>query len=593
MKKLTLNLILLLTLLFFAGCKNEDGENANIIKVTYPTSTSNWHSGESGTYIEWSGATGTSIDCDIYQGDTYLGPYVTGVNNADSDNDGVYTYRNQTPLDDFETGSDYRLKIKDNEGNYGWSSYFTITDRNDNINIQINTASTLIWAPGQLNVGVTWDIDTAAQGDSVSLHVYHGDSYVDIFSDDMMLVPNTGSYTKTSPVPVSWNTRDQYTLRVKITSTNGTQDYGFSEYVMVQEKQPEIMITMPNSSSVFLREEPAEVRWESATAPVTVYLYEGLYAEPINLGTSNDFPDGSMNIVFDESWNNSLYYLFKIEDDNGEFGWSSYFPIGNIPTEGLLADYTVQNNEFVDLISNTTCTVSQEYTTDREDRFGNANSSLYNNIIDDNNNASYVTLNIAAALLDTLTVGEDAVTFAAWFKTDWRPEGEDEVAVIYSVCSDSLVDNLIGHDVYHHMIGITEEGAIILADNLYNSETNDGITRYKNEMLTGVWGSGYNDDEWHLIIVTLEADGARKAWISNNGETYDGFDYYYLVSRELRWDIVNNVSLGMGQSFTQPVQFGSYNYNNFHGDLSQIKIFNNAFDDFNAIMLYHVNNYDE
>ncbi len=595
MKKLTLTLILLLTLLFFAGCKNEDGENANIIKVHYPTSTSNWHSGEPGTHIEWTGATGTSIDCDIFKGDTYLGSYVTGVNNADNDNDGVYEYRNQTPLADYDTGSDYRIKIKDNEGNYGWSSYFTITDRHDNIDIEINAASTLNWTPGQENVGVTWTVDTAAQGDSVSLHVYHGESYKDVFSDELLFVPNTGSYTRTNPVPSAWKTGEQYSLRVKITSTNGTQDYGYSEYVMVQDKQPEIFITMPTGSSVFLREEPAEVRWENASDSITIYLYEGLYAEPVVLGRSGDVPDGSMNIVFDDDWHNSLYYLIKIEDDNGEFGWSSYFPIGNTPVEGLMADYVVQNNQLEDILSDSLGFMSNDIETDKEDRFGTPGAALSNDIMTDEHNASYAVMAGAQSHLSSLTVGQDDVTFAVWFKTDWRPEGEDEVTVIYSVCSDSTVDTNLGHDVFHHMLGINEEGALIYADNLYNITISeqDSIPRYRNEMITGKWGTGYNDNEWHLVVVSIEAGGARKVWISNNGATYDGFDYYYLVSDEMQWDIVNHVSIGMGQPFASPLAFGSYNYSNFHGTLSEIKIYNRSFDDFNSIMLYHVNDYDE
>ena len=585
MKKLTLNLILLLTLLFFAGCKNEDGENANRIKVSYPTSTTNWHSGEAGTRIEWSGAMGSSIDCDIYKGDTYLGSYVTGVNN--SENTGICEYQNQTPLDDFESGSNYRVKIKDNEGNYGWSAYFTITDRNDNIEIEVNQESTLNWAPGQEDVGVTWVVDTAAQGDSVSLHVYHEDSYIDVFSDEHLFVPNTGSYIRTNPVPESWNTRGQYILRVKITSTTGSQDYGYTNSVMVQEKQPTIMVTMPTGTSVFLREEPAEIKWENASANVNIYLYEGLYGDPVLLGTSTLHPNGSMDVVFDDQWNNSLYYLVKIEDDNGEFGWSSYFPIGNIPTEGLLADYIIQNNVLEDQLSGAQGTISQNMTTNENDRFGNANSALSNNIMDDSHYAEYAVMSNAAALLDTLTVGEDDVTFAVWFKTDWRPEGEDLVTVIYSVCNDTI-DTTLNNDVIHHVLGINEEGSLICADNRY-------IATARNEMTAAKWGTGYNDNEWHLAVINIEADGSRKGWISNNGETYDGFDYYYMVAEPLQWDNVNYVAVGLGQPFTEEISIGSgsYEYTNLHGSVSGIKIFHGKIDYFNAKMLYHINDYAE
>jgi hypothetical protein len=75
--------------------------------------------GQTNTYAEWNGATGSTVFVEIYKGTTYKGLY-----HGETANDGHVD--RSIALEDWGTGSDFRLKIIDSNDNYGWSDYFTI-----------------------------------------------------------------------------------------------------------------------------------------------------------------------------------------------------------------------------------------------------------------------------------------------------------------------------------------------------------------------------------------------------------------------------------------------------------------------------------
>ena len=121
-KKL-LFLSLMVLLCFFVGCKDDSTTgptgNEELVEVTYPTSTTVWQEFQTDTYCEWNNATGSTVEFEIYQGETLKGTY-----HSSTDNDGHVN--RSAALEDWGTGNDFRIKAIDSESNYGWSNYFTI-----------------------------------------------------------------------------------------------------------------------------------------------------------------------------------------------------------------------------------------------------------------------------------------------------------------------------------------------------------------------------------------------------------------------------------------------------------------------------------
>lgn len=70
---------------------------------------------------EWSGAIGDRIKVEIYKGNVLLSPGFRSYNS----NSGQF---DRFIEDEWGTGKNFRLKLTDDEDNFGWSEYFTITD---------------------------------------------------------------------------------------------------------------------------------------------------------------------------------------------------------------------------------------------------------------------------------------------------------------------------------------------------------------------------------------------------------------------------------------------------------------------------------
>ena len=98
----------------------EPPASQNIINVTKPDGTTTWYHGAGVTKaIKWNGATGTQIRALIYDDGDYL-----AVAHDWTDNDGEAYFG--WDISAWGTGSDYQIKVEDTNGNFGWSTYFTI-----------------------------------------------------------------------------------------------------------------------------------------------------------------------------------------------------------------------------------------------------------------------------------------------------------------------------------------------------------------------------------------------------------------------------------------------------------------------------------
>ncbi len=89
------------------------------IIILYPNNTTYWQQFEEDTYCEWNYATGAWVYIEIYKGNVLKGLY-----HDETANDGFC--RHNGPLDDWGTGTDFRLRLIDANDNEGWSDYFTI-----------------------------------------------------------------------------------------------------------------------------------------------------------------------------------------------------------------------------------------------------------------------------------------------------------------------------------------------------------------------------------------------------------------------------------------------------------------------------------
>lgn len=89
------------------------------IIILYPNNMTYWQQFEEDTYCEWNYATGATVYIEIYKGNVLKGLY-----HDETANDGFC--RHNGALDEWGSGTDFRLRLIDANNNEGWSDYFTI-----------------------------------------------------------------------------------------------------------------------------------------------------------------------------------------------------------------------------------------------------------------------------------------------------------------------------------------------------------------------------------------------------------------------------------------------------------------------------------
>lgn len=89
------------------------------IKITFPISTTIWYEEQTQSYCTWNGSQADSIQFEIYKGDSLVGEY-----HGKTLNDGKVDRTSK--LGKWGTGSNYRIRAIDTDGNFGWSEYFSI-----------------------------------------------------------------------------------------------------------------------------------------------------------------------------------------------------------------------------------------------------------------------------------------------------------------------------------------------------------------------------------------------------------------------------------------------------------------------------------
>ena len=99
-----------------------DTSSGGSINISHPNSSTEWEYQEAGTYVEWTGATGSEVMFEIYKNGTYMGLY-----HGWTDNDG-YAGRTAQLDASWTAGTGYQLKAIDRNDNYGWSDSFSIVN---------------------------------------------------------------------------------------------------------------------------------------------------------------------------------------------------------------------------------------------------------------------------------------------------------------------------------------------------------------------------------------------------------------------------------------------------------------------------------
>ena len=188
-----------------------------------------------------------------------------------------------------------------------------ITFEIDGTIIVTNPDSSTIWYQ-EGDFFIEW---SNAEGSQVLVELYHYGEYIDIChpltdNDDICH----------GWVEDDWGVGDNY--EVKVLDTNG--NYGWSEEFSISEDTSTIIVTNPNSSTIWYQGEDFYIEWENAEgSQVLVKLYHyGVYIDICHPWTDND--DICHGWVEDD-WGVGDYYKVKVLDTNGNYGWSDYFTI--------------------------------------------------------------------------------------------------------------------------------------------------------------------------------------------------------------------------------------------------------------------------
>lgn len=282
----------------------------NQIDVIYPEATTIWIEFQTNTSCDWLYASGDSVCVDIYQGATYRGLWHDW-----TDNDG-HTSRNGA-LDDWGSGTDFRLKVIDAAGNSGWSEYFTIEAvLPDQIYVTYPLATTT-WVEYQINTDCDW---TNASGDSVFIEIYQGSVLKGIWHD---WTNNDGHCTRDEALE-DWGTGTDFRLKVIDADFNS----GWSEYFEIEELTDPIVVIYPDASTVWQEyQEDTYCDWENATGS-TVYIE--IYNGNTYLDIYHDLTDNDGHCSRNEplgNWGIGDQFRLKVIDANNNSGWSEYFTI--------------------------------------------------------------------------------------------------------------------------------------------------------------------------------------------------------------------------------------------------------------------------
>jgi len=383
---------------FYVKAKDNDGDYSVIasrsfvvdlpIIVTEPTISTVWTMGDQNVTISWeTGNLGGTVNISLYQGGTYVDEIISSTSN-----DGSYNnYDLQTTL---SAGSNYKVRVYYDASHYDYSDYFTINQPTGIITVTEPTNST-VWTTGDQNVTISWD--TGNLGGNVNIKLYWGTTYTHEITSS---TSNDGSYNSYD-VPTSLAPSSIYRVRVYYDASH----YDYSEEFTINEETGNIVVTEPNSSTVWTTgDQNVSISWNTGNlgGNVNIRLYQGsTYVDEITSSTSNDGSYNSYDVPTTLSAGSN--YRIRVYYDASHYDYSEEFTI-NEETGNIVV--TEPNSSTVWTMGDQNVTISWDTGNlggDVRIRLYKGGTYVYEIINSTSNNGSYNYFDVPT----TLTSGSD------------------------------------------------------------------------------------------------------------------------------------------------------------------------------------------
>ena len=337
-------------------------ENAEVIPVSEPGSSTNWMQYSSNHSIVWdnTGIAGANVTIDIYKNESFIETLSSGTSN-----DGSWTYTGPVP-GSWTAGTDYQIKITDTYGDWGWSDEFEVSESSGQQIYEVTTpSSTTTWTHFDTDLPIDWSMLDGAvanvtgnttrdlivnstttigntslfermfaglnlsplSGDSVTIELHKGSSLLVTLTAS---TDNNSSWTYTGPVPMEWEPGSDYQIKIIDNLTN----WGISDQFTINpsSNQEVITVTAPTASTTWEHYETnTQVIWNYPDAPlsgdeVSIQLYLGsIYVGDYSGGYITNSYSYTRTTGINAAWGTGSNYRIKVLDNLGNFGWSDYF----------------------------------------------------------------------------------------------------------------------------------------------------------------------------------------------------------------------------------------------------------------------------
>jgi hypothetical protein len=224
-------------------------------------------------------------------------------------------------------GGNYRLKVIDSLGNFGWSGPFVI--------LQDSLAQLLVTSPdsgdvlyaGMINVPVRWS-DTL--GDSAHAVLYRGTTLIGEFGDGWTIAD---SLVRSAGISASWGEGADF--RVKVMDNKGY--YGYSDYFEVRtDSLRRISVIAPDSTTSWtIGNTKARVSWlKNGADSMRIDLYRAStfiarFGEGPVADTTGDIRWYDRADSIPAVWGAGAGFRVKLIDNRGYYGWSPEFRISD------------------------------------------------------------------------------------------------------------------------------------------------------------------------------------------------------------------------------------------------------------------------
>lgn len=211
----------------------EPSTGQQVITVTEPDDETVWTHFETALPVNWqypamrgaSPLSGDSVCIEIFSGDSLLAALAESIPNT-----GSWVTTEPVPKS-WEPDTDYRIRVTDNLGNFGYSEYFAIEPSTGQQVITITEPDDeTTWYHLEPNMLVSWDYPANRQSTSI-VRPLSGDSVtIDLYAEGLLVetlaqsVPNTGNWIMSNPVSTSWYPDSTYQVKI----TDNFNNFGWS-----------------------------------------------------------------------------------------------------------------------------------------------------------------------------------------------------------------------------------------------------------------------------------------------------------------------------------------------------------------------------